>query len=830
MCIVRLSTRVFIFAALLFGWLPARAQAFVYAVSVPAITTGAVQTSAFSFQFSTPTLLTASTSDPVHVERQPAFSLTGAPQSGYELQDGVLNVAVGSLSLAFRNPAGNMLFFDLSANPAATFNAVGTYGLRCVPTLSSGTIILAGDAAGGGTLTIATGATVPPPLIKSVGSLTFLYVPGNQSPTAVVLLSSPGVNLPFTVSTSGDPWLLVSANGPTTPAVLTVTIVPFALAPMTYNATIFVNAPGAANPSDNIPVNLTVLPPQQQGPIVLQVSNSASYAPSAAPNGGVAQGSLFVAFGFYMGPATLARSDYPLPPSLAGTSVKIAVGSTSVDALMVYTSPSQLAAILPSKTPAGAGTITVTYNGVASSPIPITVAANSFGTYSVSSNGQGPGVITGADFRLKTSASPAKPGETVILWGTGLGPITGDESQRPTPANQFTPAVFIGNQPGKVSYAGRSSCCAGLDQINVVVPSGIEGCFVPVAVQSGAVVSGFTSLPISSSGACSDTVGIAPSLLARAETGSNINLGAISVGPLPVLQFLGFPLYQNAARSLSMKLSMNIEPQDLRKVVQSQPSERRAVMAEMRKKYRLSTPAQLRRVQTAIRELTSENSQGAAASFFALSNLAAVTPQFASLFPPPGTCTVFQSLPTTARGSGPLSRNLDAGTELTLSSPSGNLTLAKAGKGTYQVLIGSGVQAPIGSYRIAGSGGHDVGSFSATLNVNNTLQWLNKSAISSVDRTQSLTITWSGGPSPGHVMFGGFADVPGGGVFLCVEDSQKGMLTLPPYVLAVLPQTSSSRGYLFLGTHPFENTFTAPGLDVGYFANFSTDSRVVEFR
>jgi hypothetical protein len=80
------------------------------------------------------------------------------------------------------------------------------------------------------------------------------------------------------------------------------------------------------------------------------------------------------------------------------------------------------------------------------------------------------------------------------------------------------------------------------------------------------------------------------------------------------------------------------------------------------------------------------------------------------------------------------------------------------------------------------------------------------------------------------VIFGGYADVPEGGVFLCVGDSQKGTLLVPSYVLAVLPPASASRGYLFLGTHPFENTFSAPGLDVGYFANFSTDSRTVEFR
>jgi uncharacterized protein (TIGR03437 family) len=386
------------------------------------------------------------------------------------------------------------------------FNAPGAYGLSCVPTLPPVT----GDT-GSGTLTITGGPAAQPTLIKSATSLSFLYVPGMAVPSGQIFLSSSGASLAFTVSTTGEPWLSLGASGGTTPAGVPVVIVPYALPPATYTAKILISTPGAANPSDTIPVTLTVLSPLQQGPFVTRVSNSASYSPAGAPNGGIAQGSLFVAFGYYMGPATLAQSGYPLTKNLSGTSVSVTVGSTTVDALMVYTSPNQIAAILPSKTPAGAGTVAVAYQGAAGSPVPVKVTASSFGTYTISSNGVGPGIITGADYLVKTAASPARPGEALILWGTGLGPIAGDESQRPPPVNQFTPSVFIGNLPATVLYAGRSGCCAGLDQVNLVVPPGIEGCFVPVAVQTAAVVGNFTSLPIATSGACSDSVGIAPS-------------------------------------------------------------------------------------------------------------------------------------------------------------------------------------------------------------------------------------------------------------------------------------------------------------------------------
>jgi hypothetical protein len=107
---------------------------------------------------------------------------------------------------------------------------------------------------------------------------------------------------------------------------------------------------------------------------------------------------------------------------------------------------------------------------------------------------------------------------------------------------------------------------------------------------------------------------------------------------------------------------------------------------------------------------------------------------------------------------------------------------------------------------------------------------VNQSAIGVVDRTQPLTVTWSGGPNPGHIVFGGATDTAGDAFFVCVEDAQKGSLTVPAHVLSLLSPATGHNGYLFLATDPFENTFTAPGLDAGYFVNFSNDSRAVEFR
>ena len=71
--------------------------------------------------------------------------------------------------------------------------------------------------------------------------------------------------------------------------------------------------------------------------------------------------------------------------------------------------------------------------------------------------------------------TPARPGEVLLLWGTGFGP-----SSPATPAGQLVTqaaplanrvTVLIGGVQSDVQWAGISG--AGLWQVNVVVPDGL---------------------------------------------------------------------------------------------------------------------------------------------------------------------------------------------------------------------------------------------------------------------------------------------------------------------------------------------------------------------
>jgi uncharacterized protein (TIGR03437 family) len=822
-------------------------QTLFYQLSIPAVTTGPVQTAAVSLQYiAATTFPLAPPAPPVNLMQQPGFALTGSPQPGYVLSSALFFYGgpSTSFSLTFQNSAGLQIQFNLSDSPPPfppqppVVFAPGTYSYQgsnasYIPDGGSLTLGFGYIA----TLTV-TSAAPAPTLTKNPSTLTFVYNSGGTLPGPQQVLLSSSSALTFS-AIANVPWLNVVASSSNTPATLLVTVNPANLAAGTYSGSIQLSAPGASNSSDTIPVTLIIAAPYVPPPFPYQISNSASYAPANAPNGGIAQGSLFVIFGQGLGPATLAQSGYPLSATLAGTSVKVTVGFTSTDALILYTSIGQVAAILPSRTATGTGTLVVTYNGTAGSSIPITVVPSSFGTYSVASNGLGPGIITGADYGLKTFASPARPGDTLILWGTGLGAITGDESNPPTPANLFSPQVLVGDAtPAKVTYAGRSSCCSGLDQINFVVPADVEGCFVPVSVESGGVNSNFTSLPIASSGSCSQPPGFSSSLVTSATQGSNVKIGILAVGPVPILRFFGFGTYFNqiVAQQVSAILGRKIDSSDVQALLRAQfgtPAEQRSAIAQMMKKYGVRSASQARKAGSQLRALLGDDSEGAIAAFGGFSGVGSFLSQFLTDVPPSGTCTTFQNLPTSGPGATASPGGLDAGAQLSLSSPVGTKTLAEGRTGEYAVFLGSGFtpsQAPVGTYRFSGSGGKDIGNFSASLNATNSLTWLNQSAIGIVDRTQPLTITYSGGPNPGHVFFGGFADASGGSPFLCVADAQAGTLTVPPEILSILPPTTAQRGYLFLAADPFENPFTAPGLDAGYFMNFSNDSREVQFK
>ncbi|MFB3776279.1 MAG: hypothetical protein ACE141_01675 [Bryobacteraceae bacterium] len=520
-------------------------------------------------------------------------------------------------------------------------------------------------------------------------------------------------------------------------------------------------------------------------PVIDAVMNSASYALPGMPNSGIAQGSMFVIFGKGLGPPALKiASALPLPTSLAGVSVSVTVQGTTVDCFVYYAMETQAAAILPSVTPIGSGTIKVTYLGAASQPATVNVVRSAPGVYARNQAGTGPAIVQNytpaAPWPVNALNESAHPGGVEVLWATGLGPISGDDSTYPPVGSlPFNVEVIVGGKSAKVDYAGRSPYYAGIDQINFVVPEGVEGCYVPINLKVDGVLGNPVTMSIAASGkTCSDSSGLASPDLERALESGEARIGVINLGQV-----------KSTMRSGATKTEASLD-------------------------------------------------QGAAAFFRRTVSemLAGLGPvQVAST---PGACVVYglraqddiQWVPYDPVPKQPL----DAGPALFVSGPGGARDIAQVRQGLYDSVFaysdGQVVTQPVylvpGAYAVDnGGGGADVLAFQATTKIPAAFTWQLPTS-NLISRSQNLTIQWTGADASQVVsIVGASMNVLSGvvGAFVCQERSSAGRFVVPSWVLSSLPAgdargSAYPAGLLGVSVQPLPGSgkFSAPGLDLGY--------------
>jgi uncharacterized protein (TIGR03437 family) len=247
--------------------------------------------------------------------------------------------------------------------------------------------------------------------------------------------------------------------------------------------------------------------------LLLGVSGALSQTPVVTPGGvvnassfdaPVSPGSLVSIFGSNLAPQPAVAVALPLPQSLAGVSVQL----NGVAAPLLFVSPNQINAQIPWEVSAiGPVSLVVTNNGSASDPIDITIGLYSPGVfvsqgYAIAILGDG-SIAAPIGVLGQFTSNPAALGDTLQILATGLGPtspagITGANSLG-TLRNTATPVVSIGGAPAQVTFSGLSPQFAGVDQINVVVPSNAPtGNGLPLEIQVGGVTSVAASIAIGS--------------------------------------------------------------------------------------------------------------------------------------------------------------------------------------------------------------------------------------------------------------------------------------------------------------------------------------------
>ncbi len=190
--------------------------------------------------------------------------------------------------------------------------------------------------------------------------------------------------------------------------------------------------------------------------------------------------------------------------------MKISKGSTSVDAIPFYVSPGLVSGIMPPNAPLGADTLILSYNGN-STEAPVNVAS-SVGLFAINSGGFGRSVlqnfVNGA-FPINSKSVAATPGQTLILYGTGLGAALNPDNQPPRRGTW------------------RSPCCSGLDQFAFTVPVNVPlGCNVPIVIRTNNAISrNVVTAAISAVGKpCSDAVAPFGNVTGATKSGSVVLL------------------------------------------------------------------------------------------------------------------------------------------------------------------------------------------------------------------------------------------------------------------------------------------------------------------
>jgi uncharacterized protein (TIGR03437 family) len=241
--------------------------------------------------------------------------------------------------------------------------------------------------------------------------------------------------------------------------------------------------------------------------------NAASLAPPGLPNAPIARGSIFTVFGANIGPSQgLQVSAFPLTPTFSGVTLSVTQAGVTTQAFPIYVSATQINAVMPSSVTAGLASLRLTYQQAQSNAIPIQIANSAPGVFALSAGGFGPAIVQNYDSSgnptLNSSTAPAAPGQTIVIWGTGLGPVTFPDNVEPTAGNvSTTVTISIGGVSSPDLYSGRAPCCSGLDQIVTTVPANVPlGCWVPVSINAGGVVSNTATMAIASASAtsCSD--------------------------------------------------------------------------------------------------------------------------------------------------------------------------------------------------------------------------------------------------------------------------------------------------------------------------------------
>lgn len=431
-----------------------------------------------------------------------------------------LSGLTGGAFTAAASSTGNWLSVSPTAgtSPAQLTVSVNPAGLAAGQFSGSVTVTAPGASNSPRVVSVTLTVTTDTLLTANPAQLLFSSAPGSAAPAPQqIAVAAGGAAIPFSVALSSASWATLGSTGGTTPRSVSVSVNPTGLAPGVYEATASITSAGAVNSPLLVPIKFTI---SAQPTFTSQgVVNAASFAPGLPP----APGGLASVFGVFPGTVFAQASAIPLPDSLSDVSITLTQNpsaalteksgvnrqSVSVDAPLLFVSGQQINFQVPWEIQPGTSQMVVTVGGLASAPVAVDFESTSPAVFTLD---YGPGraiaFMTGGALAQPVGSipglltRPARVGEPLIIFATGLGPMTGPPMEsgnnsldaqgnyvlRETLA---VPKVFVGGQEAAVIFSGASPEFVGVYQINLqAIPAGVQpGAQVPLVIQLGDIVS-----------------------------------------------------------------------------------------------------------------------------------------------------------------------------------------------------------------------------------------------------------------------------------------------------------------------------------------------------
>jgi uncharacterized protein (TIGR03437 family) len=214
----------------------------------------------------------------------------------------------------------------------------------------------------------------------------------------------------------------------------------------------------------------------------------------------IAAGSLISVFGTQLATTTATATNLPLPTALSGVRVLV----NDVEAPLLFVAPGQINAQVPYEVAnTSLGLLKVVVYGQTSATVPVQIAQAAPGIFTLNQSGSGRGaVLHGVSGVPLTDANPARPGEVLSVFASGLGTTnpaaTNGVAATGSPLQTTTRPVTasIGGLSAPVSFSGLAPGFAGLYQVNVQVPDTLPDGEQPLTISSADVSSNPVTIPV----------------------------------------------------------------------------------------------------------------------------------------------------------------------------------------------------------------------------------------------------------------------------------------------------------------------------------------------